>query len=105
MTSDARREPAAGLPSDQYADQDDQIAAQSIAPRLTVNSSELLMLEAELAEILGHPVPMSGAQSTQAALTDTTRVAQVLMGSFGRAWCRHLAAELEQVRPVVSSGG
>lgn len=106
MTSDARREPTGeeGLSSKseaaKLADTD-----HSTAQGLAVDPFGVVTLEAELTEILGRPVTFATepAPSTQAALSDAARMAQVLRETFGPAWCRSLITELER-RVVVSDG-
>lgn len=104
MSPDARREPGEGLSSESEAA---KLADthQFSARGLTVDGSEVMMLEAELEEILGRPVSFTEETkpSTQAALSDTARMAQVLRETFGPAWCRCLIAELER-RVVVDDG-
>lgn len=104
MTPDARREPAGeeGLSSDQPAAKLTD-TEHSTDRGLTVDRSEVLMLEAELDEILGRTRNCTVAPSTQCALSDASRVARVLVDTFGPAWCRSLVAELER-RVVIGDG-
>lgn len=105
MRPNARREPGEGLSSDQSLGHDEQIDHDSTAHGLTVDASEVMILEAELRELFDDfsVLPEKAPPSTQAALSDASRMAHVLCETFGPAWCRCLVTELER-RVVIDDG-
>ncbi len=101
MRSDAQPEPVWASSGQDHHAAGGPIADQSTATPVTVDRSEVLMLDAELRAILdgaaARPIP-----STQAALTDTERLSMALVDTFGPTWARRLASELEQAADEIA---
>ena len=96
MTLPNARQGPEGPRSDQAATTRTDLEHQSTAPVVAVDPSGVVMLPpelpAELRELLdGLP---ESYPTTQAALTDTERLALALADTFGPTWARRLAGEL-----------
>lgn len=102
MTAERERTPVAEPGPSSHRDAAERSDThQSTAAPVTVDRSEVLMLDAELRAILdgaaARPIP-----STQAALTDTERLSMALVDTFGPTWARRLASELEQAADEIA---
>ena len=95
MSPDARREPGTGLSSDQHTDHGNGSRQQDTAHLLTVDSSEVLILEDEYAELLADGRGWHGP-SWARRWVDAEKAGEELFETMGRSWCARLLVALSR---------